>query len=166
MQPCDLFIKTQIDFADAETALRHIGQQMLAQGVVKASYPEALLAREAEFPTGIALERHAVAIPHCSAEHACRPALYLIRPTAPVPFQQADDACLVAVSLIIALIVTDPQQQLVLLRTLFSQLQEPGFLDALLSVPDDELGAYFARHLFVPCPASDLQQKQPQGVVL
>ncbi len=74
-------------------------------GVVHDSYPAALLEREATFPTGIALEKHAVAIPHCEAIHAKSPAIYLIRPDMPVSFQRADDDGEIDVSLIIALIV-------------------------------------------------------------
>ncbi len=33
---------------------------------------QALITREAEFPTGIMLEQHAIAIPHCEAIHASR----------------------------------------------------------------------------------------------
>lgn len=116
---------------------------MLAKGVVHESYPQALIEREATFPTGIALERHAVAIPHCEAVHAKSPAIYLIRPDTPVNFQQADDDEEIAVSLIIALIVENPTAQLKLLRRLFSELQNPNTIEALLNAPDAELAMLF-----------------------
>ncbi len=128
-----LFVRTGITFDSSQQALAHIGKEMLAKGVVHDSYPQALVEREASFPTGIALERHAVAIPHCEAVHAKSPAIYLIRPDKPVMFQQADDDEEIAVSLIIALIVENPAAQLKLLRRLFSELQNPSTLDALLS---------------------------------
>lgn len=59
-----LFVRTGITFDSSQQALAHIGKEMLAKGVVHDSYPQALVEREASFPTGIALERHAVAIPH------------------------------------------------------------------------------------------------------
>lgn len=52
-----------------------------------------------------------------------------------MPFAQADDDGTIDVALIIALIVTDPAAQLVLLRTLFGQLQHPEFITALLTAP-------------------------------
>lgn len=58
-------------------------------------------------------------------------------------FQQADDDEEIAVSLIIALIVENPAAQLKLLRRLFSELQNPSMLDALLSAPDSELATLF-----------------------
>lgn len=138
-----LFVRTGIEFTSCQHALAHIGEEMLAKGVVHESYPQALVEREATFPTGIALERHAVAIPHCEATHAKSPAIYLIRPDSPVKFQQTDDDDEIAVSLIIALIVENPAAQLKLLRRLFSELQNPDTLDALLSVPDADLAALF-----------------------
>ncbi|SQB37426.1 component IIA of galactitol-specific phosphotransferase system [Citrobacter koseri] len=138
-----LFVRTGIDFNSCQQVLAHIGEEMLAKGVVHESYPQALVEREANFPTGIALERHAVAIPHCEAIHAKSPAIYLIRPDNPVKFQQADDDEEIAVSLIIALIVENPAAQLKLLRRLFSELQNPSMLDALLSAPDSELATLF-----------------------
>ena len=126
---------------------------MLAKGVVYESYPQALIEREATFPTGIALERHAVAIPHCEAVHAISPAIYLIRPDTPVNFQQADDDEEIAVSLIIALIVENPTAQLKLLRRLFSELQNPNTIEALLNAPDAELAMLFREKILEsePC---------------
>ena len=138
-----LFVRTGINFSSCQHALVHIGEEMLAKGVVHESYPQALIEREVTFPTGIALERHAVAIPHCEAVHAKSPAIYLIRPDTPVNFQQADDDEEIAVSLIIALIVENPTAQLKLLRRLFSELQNPNTIEALLNAPDAELAMLF-----------------------
>ena len=148
-----LFVRTGINFSSCQHALVHIGEEMLAKGVVHESYPQALMEREAIFPTGIALERHAVAIPHCEAVHAKSPAIYLIRPETPVNFQQADDDEEIAVSLIIALIVENPTAQLKLLRRLFSELQNPNTIEALLNAPDAELAMLFREKILEsePC---------------
>ncbi|NTX86066.1 PTS galactitol transporter subunit IIA [Citrobacter youngae] len=148
-----LFVRTGINFSSCQHALVHIGEEMLAKGVVHESYPQALIEREATFPTGIALEHHAVAIPHCEAVHAKSPAIYLIRPETPVNFQQADDNEEIAVSLIIALIVENPTAQLKLLRRLFSELQNPNTIEALLNAPDAELAMLFREKILEsePC---------------
>ncbi len=49
-----LFVRTGVDFASRQQLLAHIGEEMLAKGVVHESYPAALLAREENYPTGIA----------------------------------------------------------------------------------------------------------------
>jgi PTS system galactitol-specific IIA component len=145
-----VFVNTDIHFDDARQALEHIGRRMLAEGVVKETYPAALLLREQAFPTGITLEHHAVAIPHCEACHALQPSMYLIRPDSPVPFAEADGDGEVPATLIIALIVTQPQQQLVFLRTLFGALQHPEFIEQLLNAPNQELGEIFNRQILSP----------------
>lgn len=142
-----LIVSSGMNFRSAGEALRHIGERMVNEGICRDSYPAALLEREATYPTGIALDGHAVAIPHCEASHAIEPAIYLIRPEKPVEFQQADDDGTIAAELIIALVVTDPQQQLNLLRSLFGQLQQPEFINSLLSVPVEEIADCFTCRL-------------------
>lgn len=148
MHDCEVFVKTGIAFGDAQAALRYIGKEMLRAGVVEVSYPHALIRRESEFPTGIMLESHGVAIPHCEAVHAIKPAIYLIRPDEAVRFSQADGDEPVSALLIIALIVTHPSQQLVLLRNLFGQLQDPCFIDQLMAAPEQQLAEMFKRKVF------------------
>lgn len=75
----NLFVRSGISFVDRSEVLTHIGNEMLAKGVVHDTWPQALIAREAEFPTGIMLEQHAIAIPHCEAIHAKSSAIYLLR---------------------------------------------------------------------------------------
>jgi PTS system galactitol-specific IIA component len=149
-----VFVRTGIEFENGQQALAHIGEEMLAKGVVHATYPAALLEREKSYPTGIALERHAVAIPHCEALHAKSPAIYLIRPDKPVNFQQADDDGDIAVSLIIALIVENPAAQMKLLRRLFSELQNPDTLDMLLSTPAERLAECFRTTILEQAPCA------------
>lgn len=145
-----VFVRTGIEFENCQQALAHIGEEMLAEGVVHATYPAALVERERNYPTGIALEQHAVAIPHCEAVHAKRPAIYLIRPDKPVSFLQADGDGEVAVSLIIALIVENPAAQMTLLRRLFSELQNPDVLDMLLATPAEHLADRFQKTILEP----------------
>ncbi|NDL64310.1 PTS galactitol transporter subunit IIA [Acerihabitans arboris] len=145
-----LFVSSGLSFSDSTEALNHIGMKMVSKGVVKNTYPAALLEREASFPTGIALEEHSIAIPHCEAMHALEPAIYLIRPTLPVAFLRSDDDGSVAAELIIALIVTDPREQLQLLKTLFGQLQKSEFIESLLTVPEDAIAQYFNNHILAP----------------
>lgn len=149
MKDMQLFVRDNIFFEDHFEVLKHIGATMLNVGVVKNTYPQALLDREKDYPTGIALEGYSIAIPHCSADNAISPAIYLIRPNATVPFDQADDTGKVNAQLIIALIVTNPKDQLVLLKNLFTNIQNPDFFYALLNAEDEEtLVSTFKNRIF------------------
>ena len=70
-----------------------------------------------------------------------------LRPTNKVHFQQADDDNDVAVSLVIALIVENPQQQLKLLRCLFGKLQQPDIVETLITLPETQLKEYFTKYV-------------------
>lgn len=126
-----LLIDMDVTFSDSKQTLDHISSVLTAGGYVKESYHQAIHAREAEFPTGIDLGFSAVAIPHCDATHANKPCVYLIKPSSPVTFERADGEGHSDVALIIALVVTDPAEQMQLLRALFSSLQDEGFFNAL-----------------------------------
>jgi galactitol PTS system EIIA component len=69
-----------------------------------------------------------------------------------VEFFQADDDGTIPASLIIALIVTHPAEQLKLLRQLFSQLQDSAFCESLLTVPEEQLSTLFKKHIFISSP--------------
>lgn len=131
-------------FKNYDEVQQHIYDKLHAEGIVKESYLSALREREAEYPTGILLEGYAVAIPHCDSPHANRPSIYIIRLPEPVLVNQADGDDKLSVKLVINLVVTDPANQLQLLKALFSNLQREDFYHNLLELPADK-----AKELFI-----------------
>ena len=113
------------------------------QDIVKASWLNALREREAEYPTGIALDGYAVAIPHCASENANRPAVFIVRVPEAVEVDEADGDGKLWVNLFISLVVTDPADQLQMLKSLFNHLQIEDFYQKLLSLPAMEAEALF-----------------------
>ncbi|ACA30745.1 PTS galactitol transporter subunit IIA [Histophilus somni] len=142
----EILIKTGISFENYSEALNHIADELIAKGFVKESYRDAVFAREANFPTGIQLEEHSVAIPHCEAEHSIKPAIYFIRPDKTLVVNRADDDGTVDAEILMALVVTNPQQQLRLLRTLFGKLQDNSFVTQLLSIQESDLSEFLKQH--------------------
>jgi PTS system galactitol-specific IIA component len=131
-------------FSTYDEVLQHIYRRHYAEGIVKASWLAAMREREAEYPTGIELEGYAIAIPHCGSEHASLPAVYVIRLPEPVQVNQADGDGKLWVRLVINLIVTDPADQLHLLKSMFNHMQNKDFYNDLL-----ELSAEDAKALFI-----------------
>lgn len=148
MKQSQLFISNQVSFDNYQQALQHISQTLIEKGIVAPSHLAALQEREQSFPTGIAFEDYAVAIPHCEAAHALAPAVYIIRLETPVAFNRADEDETVDVSLIMGLVVTDPADQLKLLRALFSRLQNKEFYEFLLTSSVDEIQQRFNQEIF------------------
>lgn len=130
-------------FQNYDDVLQHIHEKLSSDGIVKASYLEALREREALYPTGILLDDYAVAIPHCDANHANSPSIYIIRLPQPVLVNQADGDDQLPVSLVINLVVTDPSNQLQLLKALFNNLQNEAFYNNLLELPAEEAKSLF-----------------------
>lgn len=145
MNECQFLLEDNIKFKDERDALTFISEQLQQRNIVKKSHLKALIEREALFPTGIALDGYAVAIPHCEAEHAISPAIYIIRPQSPVVFNRADEDSTVEVSLIISLVVTSPEDQLNLLKALFSNLQNKEFYHFLISAEANEVAEHFKK---------------------
>ena len=143
MNECQFLLEDNIKFKDERDALTFISEQLQQKNIVKKSHLKALIEREALFPTGIALDGYAVAIPHCEAEHAISPAIYIICPQSPVVFNRADEDSTVEVSLIISLVVTSPEDQLNLLKALFSNLQNKEFYHFLISAEANEVAEHF-----------------------
>ncbi|EPK7665733.1 PTS galactitol transporter subunit IIA [Raoultella ornithinolytica] len=131
------------DFKSYDEVLQHIHERQNAAGTVKDTYLEALREREAMYPTGILLDGYSVAIPHCDSTHANTPSVYIIRLPEPVEVGQADGDDKLPVRLVINLVVTNPSNQLQLLKSLFSKLQDKGFYQNLLELPSEKAEALF-----------------------
>lgn len=143
-----LFISDGLTFNNHKEVLRHISQKLIKEKIVLPSHLEALQERETKFPTGIAFEDYAVAIPHCEVDHALIPAVYVIRLLKPVAFNRADENEMIDVSLTIGLVVTEPTEQLKLLKALFSRLQNKKFYEFLLNSSVDEIQQCFEQEIF------------------
>ncbi|WP_372882930.1 PTS galactitol transporter subunit IIA [Psychromonas sp.] len=131
MADTHLFINTELDFESNTQVLTHLNDFLSRKGFVKPSYLQALFEREKSYPTGIDFGFGAIAIPHCDASHAIKPCLYVIKPKNKVTFNQADDDGTVDAEIIIALVVTNPKEQMKLLKALFTSLQDEQFFNAL-----------------------------------
>lgn len=129
-------------FKNYDEVLEHIHQKHLADGIVRETYLQALREREADYPTGILLDGYAVAIPHCDSQHAVSPAIYIIRLPQEIEVNQADgdENC---ICLVVNLVVTQPADQLQLLKALFNHLQLADFYHQMLELPAEEAKALF-----------------------
>jgi len=132
-----------IPFASYQDVFKYLHDELTAAGIVKESYLHALTAREKEYPTGIDLDGYAVAIPHCDSQHAIEPAIYIVRTPTPISVNQADGDGELETRLVINLVVTDPQDQLKLLKSLFNNLQDRVFYQQLIDLPSAEVKTLF-----------------------
>jgi 5'-methylthioadenosine phosphorylase len=102
--------------------------------------PEAVLAREAEFPTGLPTEPIGVAIPHADVEHVVTTTVALATLARPVVFHQmgGEDHDTVAVSIIVMLAVAEPKAQVAYLSRVIGAIQDADLCRALVAADDVE----------------------------
>jgi PTS system galactitol-specific IIA component len=121
-----------VEAVDREALLRSMSAQLLDAGLVKDTFAEALLAREAVYPTGLPTAVMRVAIPHTDVEHVVAPAIAVARLASPVEFGEmgrSDGA--VDVELVIVLAVADKSAQLGLLQALIGMFSDAELMTAL-----------------------------------
>lgn len=75
-----------------EELLRNVAARLLAAGVVKESYADALVERETTYPTGLPIGTVNFALPHTYPQHVLQHAIAIAVPSHPVAFQSMEDA--------------------------------------------------------------------------
>lgn len=138
-------ITFQQSFTGRDETLRELANRLVAAGVVRDSYPEAILAREAIYPTGLDLGGVGVAIPHTDAEHVITPQLAFMSLSSPVEFyEMGSEDSPIAVAIIIMLALPKAEDQVPMLQKLvgmFEDEQKIARLQAAAST--DEVVAVF-----------------------
>ena len=129
----------------ALTLIHDVGQ---AAGLIKPSWLEAALTREASSPTGLPTSIP-VAIPHTDAEHCYQNGIGFFKLTKPVEFGEMGSLDRkVSVQLIIPLLITEPKAQLPLLMSVINLVQDQNKLAELNKLSTEaEISTFFSQHL-------------------
>ncbi len=121
-----------VEADDRESLLRSIAAQLHDAGLVKDTFADALLAREAVYPTGLPTAVIRVAIPHTDVEHVIAPAIAVARLAQPVAFgEMGRSDGQVDAELVIVLAVADKSAQLGLLQALIGMFSDTELMTSL-----------------------------------
>lgn len=121
-------------------ALEELAAHAAEKGYVVTGYREALLEREAAFPTGLDVPtaEFGVAIPHADPDYVTEQAVLLGLPEEPVEFASMDDPeRSVAAEAIVLLLVTDEEGYATFLSNLAELFRDEEFV-ALVRAGDGE----------------------------
>lgn len=131
-------VRCPLAAAHREDAVRQMGRLLVDEGYVTADYIDGVLAREAEFPTGLALQNGSIAIPHANPEgNVLRSGIAVAKLERPVVFQSMENPEeAVAAEVVFLLALKDQQQHLEMLKNLFLSFQQPAFVQALVESGD------------------------------
>lgn len=151
-------VVAHLDASDDEDVLRSLAARLLDQGAVTDAFPEALLARERTYPTGLPTPVP-TAIPHADPQHVQVPGLALATLARPVPFgEMGSTAGTVEVRLVAMPLLTDAREHLAALQRLMGLLRDESAVADLLAAEDDEdLRERAARRLAEVLPTGEGQ---------
>ncbi len=118
-----------LDCADEEEALRTLANSFVKAGVVKESFVQAVIDREKVYPTALPAGPFDIAIPHTVSAHVIEPSMAVAVLDHPVEFHQmGSPEITLHPQLLFMLAITDPKDQIVLLRRIMKLLQNDELL--------------------------------------
>ncbi|WP_339194168.1 PTS sugar transporter subunit IIA [Aeribacillus sp. FSL W8-0870] len=139
-----------VEANDQNDILSKLSDTLYKHGFVKDTFKNAVLEREAQFPTGLPLTSVGVAIPHTDAHHVARTAIGVAILKKPVEFSamgSPDDK--VHASIILMLAMDDGKKQIELLQSLMEFFQKEEKLLALKEMKSEkEIAAYLESQIF------------------
>ena len=119
--------------------LKSLAETLFEKGYVNDGFAKAILEREEEFPTGLRLEKTAVAIPHTYSEYVKKPFIYIVKLSKPITFIQmgtSDEE--VPVNFVIVLGISEPKNQTGLLVELMNIFGQDEFITKLQNAKSEE----------------------------
>jgi len=119
--------------------LQQLSKTLFDKGFVTDGFATAIVEREEEFPTGLQLEKTAVAIPHTYSEYVKKPFIYVVKLANPVTFIQMGTSDVeVDVHFVVVLGISEPKNQTGLLVELMNVFQQEAFIEALQNGQTEE----------------------------
>jgi galactitol PTS system EIIA component len=141
--PASLFdpglVRLEMEAADARAAISELAGSLLERGKVRPTFVEAVLEREARFPTGLPTPGAAIAIPHTDAEHCVEPAVAVGILKRPVGFaEMGSPETTLEVRIVFLLSITRPEDHVEWLGSLASAFGGSPLASRLLEAGDAE----------------------------
>lgn len=118
-----------LDLNSKEEVIEFMSNKLLEKKRVKKTYPQRVLEREKDYPTGLEIGDINVAIPHCDYQHVNIKSVCIATLKNPVVFHKMDDPSEeVEVSIILMLAIDHPNDHLEFLQQVFSLVQNQKIL--------------------------------------
>jgi PTS system galactitol-specific IIA component len=119
---------------DRETVFRMIEPQLRDGGYVDEGWLEAVIAREASYPTGLVTKGAQIAIPHTDPCFVLKPYVAIVRPTDPIEFEaMAGMGGDVSAQLIINLGITSDGAQVEMLQGLMNLFMDASVVAGIMA---------------------------------
>ncbi|QKJ85213.1 PTS system, galactitol-specific IIA component [Paramixta manurensis] len=124
--------------------LSQLADSLQADGLVKASFLEGVLAREKIYPTGIYMETHSVAIPHTEFEHVNHTGFAIAINQAGVEFHRTDEPEAVVVPEVVVMMAIAPDcEKVAIIQSLFALLAERERVNDICKMTPEAIAKVF-----------------------
>ncbi len=132
-------VRLQVEASDKRGAISVLAEALRASGKVRESFLEAVLEREAGYPTGLPTPGAAIAIPHTDIQHCIEPAVAVGTLRDAVEFEEmGSPGSALEVSIIFLLSITNPEDHVEWLSRLASAFHSPQLARKLLESTEPE----------------------------
>jgi len=142
-----------ITFTEAvsrEALLTRLGESLQADGLVKPSFIQGVVEREGEYPTGIFMETHSVAIPHTEFEHVNKTGFAIGINRAGIEFQRTDEPEETVVPEIIVMMAIDQTcEKVAIIQSLFALLADVDQVHTIANMSAEEIAKTFTEAVTV-----------------
>jgi len=123
-------VNVGIEASSQKDLLLKLANQFLAEGLVKPSFLQAILDREAVYPTGLPATAFDIAIPHCAASNVNETSMAVATLKHPVEFQQMGSVEITLhPQVVFMLAIQDPDKQLETLQKIMGVIQDKKLLE-------------------------------------
>lgn len=127
-----------LEFNTSNDLLSFLADKLKEEGFAKEGYKEAILKREAEYPTGLPAEVK-IAIPHCDHTLVNKPAIAVGVLNNTVNFQAMDDPNkTLDVQIVIMLALDEPHGHIEMLQKIVQLIKSSEDLKKIIEVTSDE----------------------------
>lgn len=133
-------IRLAADVKNDQEAMMVLGNILFENGYISEAYAKDVAKREADFPTGIALESGGIAIPHATPKgNVLKNGIAVLQLARPILFHSMENAEeQVSVDLVFMLALKDSDQHIAMLQKLFSMFQTDHVMRVLQNTADKE----------------------------
>ncbi len=143
---CEELIAVDVVAADADATMELLGEMLCRSGATEPRYTAAVIAREAEHPTGLPTKPFPIAIPHAGTDGVLRSAIAVACLRSPVGFRNMGDPDEeLMVEMVLMLATASAEEQVPLLRDLTLVFGDPERLGDLRSQPSSRAVAEWMR---------------------
>lgn len=123
--------------SSSEEVIKKLSGEFLKKGLVKDTFPQAVIDREKGFPTGLSINGIGVAIPHTDGIHIINPQIGFMSLKQPVIFKDmVDDKHEIEVNAVFMLGLLKSEQQIAMLQKLVELFQDEALLKKVIACKD------------------------------